>query len=1114
MTVPMHVSQPSFAGGEISPSLHARVDLQKYATSLALARNFFVHPHGGASNRPGTAYVATAKYGDKKCRVLPFEFSTEQAYAIEMGHLYARFYMDGGQIQKTAIEYDPAAAHEVGECVKVGVSFTCDLGDGKKLYISKPFGVSDDVTSMSFASAPSDDINFAKFEHTIVLYLANATPAKNSADLIQAMIRSQEPAFSGYVVTENAEYAADRPGSSGIGPSWAPTTYEEGAYIALAHQLESDTNTGSFPPDEPSFWSYAADTSPFPYEVTTPYAEADLPRIKTAQSADVLFIAQPDHAPATLSRYAHDDWRLEDFDFKNGPFMPQNRDKQSALTVFDPADPAPHDIFSDDFEDGTLDKWTVTGSMSVETTYSSQRMTNRDTAGGWTLSANAVAAQSSAYGAWQFDVVQRMNKFAVDYADVRFIQNDTDYYSVILTGKDLATLKFTKNGTALATISYNGGRNVVSTLRIERTNAGVFNVFKNGSNILTLIDTSITTANKATVYLVGTNTSTTGTVWIDNFVISSGTTLSDVFLTPATGAVNMEATKPVFNADQVGAIFQVKSIVAPQAISDSAFTANTHISTSVRCGQDWSIITRGTWTGKLLVQVSVDAGATWETIQELPSAVSANYQMAGQTAVDQCLIRVRADDTFTWTGTAEVNLTSQTFLWSGIVKIETVTDSQHATVSVENETGVRNLTSTWQFAEGSWSDYRGYPACVAVYQDRVVFACTRSEPQTVWTSEIGDYYSFKRSSPLLDTDGVSVNLPSGKMNGIRTLSILDGILALTSASEWSVRPGADGALTPSTVTTKCHGYNGCSDVSPVIVGNRVVYVQPMGTVLQDLGYDLTANGFTGINLSIMAAHLFQNHEIMELAYQQEPDSIIWCVRDDGVLVAVTYMREQEVLACTWHDTDGEFESICTIPGEGYNEVWASVKRGSSRFIERLTKRMSSKETEDQYFVDCGLTYSGAPTTTISGLSHLEGQSVAILADGVVIPNRTVTNGAITLPFAASKVHVGLPYLSDLETLALEIPQADGTMQGRKFRVPQVTLHLLESVGGSVGSDADHLEEIVQRATDNLDGPVPLFTGHVKKTIPSRYGEGKVFIRQSDPLPITVLAVIPTVQVGG
>jgi len=232
---------------------------------------------------------------------------------------------------------------------------------------------------------------------------------------------------------------------------------------------------------------------------------------------------------------------------------------------------------------------------------------------------------------------------------------------------------------------------------------------------------------------------------------------------------------------------------------------------------------------------------------------------------------------------------------------------------------------------------------------------------------------------------------------------------------------------------------------------------------------------------------------------------------------MTYERDQEVIGWHRHVTDGAVESICVIPGLYQDELWMVVSRTVGGQTRRYVEVMAefdwggAVEQEWAFFVDCGLTYNGPPATTISGLDHLAGRTVSILADGAVVPNQAVTSeGKITLATPASIVHIGLPYVSDLEPMDLEAGALEGTSQGKKKLIHEVSIKLYESLGGWIGPNENELDEIVTRtAEDRMGSPPPLFTGDYMIAFRGGYAEsGRVRIRQNLPLPMTVLCMMP------
>jgi hypothetical protein len=375
---------------------------------------------------------------------------------------------------------------------------------------------------------------------------------------------------------------------------------------------------------------------------------------------------------------------------------------------------------------------------------------------------------------------------------------------------------------------------------------------------------------------------------------------------------------------------------------------------------------------------------------------------------------------------------------------------------------------------------------------------------------------------LVDSDGITANLPSREVNGINNIVPLITLLMLTSSGEWSIGdPGT--VLTPASTTIRPNGYVGASGVDSVVVGNRAIFVQTMGGLIQDLGYELASYSFTGAELSILANHLFTGYTITSMDYQKYPGKIVFCGRSDGKLLCMTYMREQEILAWTWWDTglDGvdDYESVSVVPTTNYDELWTIVKRGSKRYIERTENRFASTSPEDQFFVDCGVTYDGSPVNVITGLPYPDGTKVAVLADGNVIANYlaplTVASGQITLPDLYSVVHVGIPYYSDIETLNAEMQMRDGSIQGKNVKISQFTVKVVNSRGGWIGIDFNTLFPLRSNSVIDYENLVTLYTGPISDVLSGGYKkDAHICLRQVDPLPFQVVALIPRLTIGG
>lgn len=412
-----------------------------------------------------------------------------------------------------------------------------------------------------------------------------------------------------------------------------------------------------------------------------------------------------------------------------------------------------------------------------------------------------------------------------------------------------------------------------------------------------------------------------------------------------------------------------------------------------------------------------------------------------------------------------------------------------------------------------------YPAATTYHEQRRWFAGTTNKPQVVWATRTGTESNLTSSLPSRDADGLEVRVASMQNNQIRHLVPLADLIAFTAGGEFRMFADGAPAITPSSISIKPQGYSGASNVQPVVSSGSVLYVQAQGSRVRELAYNWESNAYKTVDVSIMAPHRFNGYTITQMAYARAPEPTLWAVRNDGVLLGMTYIPEQQVYGWHAHDTLGTFESVCVVAEGNEDVLYAVVKRTIDarevRYVERLRTRTLTA-LEDAFFVDSGLTYDGAPVTTITGLYHLEGQTVDILADGAVEPTQVVTGGAITLTTAASKVSVGLNIVADLRTLPLAVEGMQASGQGTIKNVNKVHLRVSQSSLVKAGPTFDRLREYPARAvTDPYGSPPALRDGELSLSIdPSWNTDAAVCIRQDAPVPLTVLSMTLELQTGG
>lgn len=414
-----------------------------------------------------------------------------------------------------------------------------------------------------------------------------------------------------------------------------------------------------------------------------------------------------------------------------------------------------------------------------------------------------------------------------------------------------------------------------------------------------------------------------------------------------------------------------------------------------------------------------------------------------------------------------------------------------------------------------------YPSVVTFFEQRLVFAATNNNPQTLWFSKSADYLNFHTGTS--DNDALIYTIASNKVNAIRYLSATRILNIGTSGGEYVLTTTNGGPVTPTQTVIRKYSNYGCIDSEVVQVADVTLFAQRGARKVREFRYigEVDVAGYAAPDITILSEHLTEGG-IKEFAYQQEPESIIWARRADGTLLGLTYRREEEIVAWHKHVIGGAFgggqakvESIITLPTDsGEDELYMIVKRTingvTKQYVEVMKTFDFGSDTTAAFFVDSGLVYSGSATTTLSGLYHLEGESLSILANGATHAGKTVSSGGVTLDFSATTGAVGFGYTSEMQTLRLESGSQDGTSQGKPKRIHDITVRFHETVGAEVGSNSESADRIFFRDSSmNMDEAVPLFTGDKEIEFEGGFVEGdRIYVRQSQPLPMTVLALYP------
>lgn len=435
---------------------------------------------------------------------------------------------------------------------------------------------------------------------------------------------------------------------------------------------------------------------------------------------------------------------------------------------------------------------------------------------------------------------------------------------------------------------------------------------------------------------------------------------------------------------------------------------------------------------------------------------------------------------------------------------------------------------TWFHEEGAWSNYRGFPGLITFHEQRLWATACPGDPQVIWASVTGDFENFQDGAD--DDRALIYRVQSDKVEKPIWLSPGRILMMGTASGEFSIMSAGqrDEPITPSNVRIIKQTNWGSAPGRCIRIGSASLFMQRDGKPtnnarkVREFGYDFQSDSFVAPDMTILSEHMGQQR-FVDAAYQQSPEPIIWMHREDGSFVGLTYEKEQQVLAWHRHNLAGDeafVRRMLALPGNSGDDLWMVVDRNidgvAKRYHEILTSDdIGSTAKADARYLDCHLTYDGASTTTVSGLWHLEGETVQVLADGAVREDVTVINGKITLTKAASVIHIGYVYTATLETVDIEAGAQAGTAHGRTKRISEVVLRFYRTLGGEIGYDGN-MEPIPSRSSaDPMDASPPLFSGFRNVDFPMDWEqEAIVSVVHSQPLPCNVTSMTVALNTSG
>lgn len=590
------------------------------------------------------------------------------------------------------------------------------------------------------------------------------------------------------------------------------------------------------------------------------------------------------------------------------------------------------------------------------------------------------------------------------------------------------------------------------------------------------------------------------------------------------------STKDLFTQDMVGSVIQiayyveavhtksagevvekkVKRYMQAQTIEKTYNNINYNVGAfSTDTELSWKFTTHGTWEGTVKLQISNNDGQTWKDYRTYTSKNDYNVTDTGKIEAGARLKYVSDIKS----GSVNCDLSIMPFTQYGIVEIKSVTDAKNAKVNVLN--GIKEGEPSYQWKLGSWNRGRGYPKLCTFYQDRFVVAATDSKPNFIWFSRTGDYPNFgveKVEGTITDDSAITLPVINRKMCEIRHLVPANDLIILTSGNEWIVR--GDKTITPTNCNLKTQTQRGALSCEPQFIGNRCVFVQERGGTVRDMGYSYESDNYTGQDLTLFVKTLVKGHLAVTSAYAQDPDSIIYYVRDDGQLNCLTYIPEQKVYGWSHFVTNGKYRYVESVAEGEQDTIYFVVDRVINNKSVKCIERSIPLYTEDNsdVFLDCYVKVANSIKTDYINAPYLVGQMVDIVIDGQQMPSRVVPpTGVIKLDGKANVITVGLPYTTKIKIPSVEQQINDGTLQGRVATVSRVVLRMYKSFGGKVGRTFDRMDDITLP-------PNELFTGDKPVILPKmgiNYStDTSICIKHSDPFPFNLLSITRIVEIGG
>jgi hypothetical protein len=1120
----IHLHLDSFNAGELSPLVSSRFNVEKVASGCRLLRNFIIHPHGPAFRRPGMEHMGASATNASASNLRSFQFSNSTVFILELAATGLRVWKNGALVSLLVPVVLPYAAAELPEVQMTQVNdvvyLTHPNHEQRRLvrHADNDWRIStvpwrwpalgdenpgsqalpdyyEELSSYNLAPylqrGPTSFTGLTTASRVSFIGTPPAGPKRVIIERLYSAVGSPSPPF-GWLVVFDQTWTGSLPSPHPVTPlTVAPAGTATNSY-RIRYQGEGWTggeiriedvsgvqlaslSVATPTPAHPGTTTVTAGNWKYVVNVTSvgtsPYRATSLvlqTRPATGGSwTDAATVSLV--APITTEVSG---WNAQDTEMR---WLANGFTDAKANT----SDPEPSPMV------GTAKLYRNAVSTPYQTSIS---VSNAAVGSGRTLTANRPLFKAGHAGAfWQLTH-----------------RRENAYVEIVSTSAAVAAtavLSIPTNPLANATVTIGTRvyKFVATPAAVDDVDIGV-SATVSAANLAAAINAG---AGSGTAYHGSTP------AHADVTALASGTNVTVTARKPGTGAHAVAVTMTVVGGSWDGVFLH-------GGVGENTTVSATQTA-GLRINGKWDVTTYGSWASTLYLE-RLTASGTWEYVRSWRANKDRNVSVQGETDGDETLrLRVlagTASETSTEAAPRFI-LEAADARTDGLVKITAVGplngDGLAVTATCEVLTAVLDTTATYVWTEGAWSDARGFPRAVALHQGRLWFGGTKMDPMGVWGSVTADIENFRRTS--LDDGGLFFTPSAGELNMIQSMqSQGDDLVLFTMGDEWTIR-GENGApITPLARTFLRQSSYGSAAVPALLAGEVVVFVQRGGRKVRRIGARSDNTPWATADMTVLAEHIAQRG-IVQMAYGSNPNAILWAVTADGKLLGMTLEVEQNVFGWHVHETDGLIESVAVVYGADADEVWLAVKRGSARSIERLDPLVFSRrfdEFQSMIYSDAAKVVTLEPASaTVPGLAHLNGKSVAILADGIEQPAQVVSGGSITLDAPASVVVVGLPYESILQPSRREVQTQKGTSQGNLWRVARMGVYLHDSRGGRVAeSPTSRFEALPYPGAD-------LYSGDLETPVESTARTGvQAVVKTSSPLPFNIGAIVLKLDLYG